>query len=131
MTDHADERRAIEHATIELLQRDNTQTRPTVTELCALTGLPRWKLTHRHIDLKESFLNEVTMKWGSRSELSPQARELARLRKQAADLRAELEVSQATVRLYAEALEEVRLQLADAREQSGGRALPRIPRADE
>lgn len=131
MTDHADERRAIEQATTELIQRDNTQTRPTVAELCALTGLPRWKLTHRHVDLKESFLNEVTKKWGSRGELSPQAQELARLRKQAADLRAELEVSQSTVRLYAEALEEVRLQLADAREQSGGRALPRIPRVYE
>ena len=33
-----------------------------------------------------------------------------------------------TLRLYAEALEEVRLQLADVRDQSAGHALPRIPR---
>lgn len=131
MADHADERQAIEHAITELLERDTNQTRPTVAELCALTGLPRWKLTHRHVDLKDSFLNAVTKKWGSRSELSPQAQELARLQKQAADLRSELEVSQATIRLYAEALEEVRLQLADAHNQLNGRALPRIPRAHQ
>ena len=131
MADHADERRAIKHAITELLERDTNQTRPTVAELCALTGLPRWKLTHRHVDLKDSFLNAVTKKWGSRSELSPQAQELARLQKQAVELRSELEVSQATTRLYAEALEEVRLQLADAHKQLNGRPQPRISRARE
>lgn len=129
--DHAEERRAIERAASELMGRDRFQTRPTVAELCALTGFPRWKLTHRHVDLKNEFLDGVTKKWGPRGDLNPQAQEIARLRKQTADLRAELDVSRTVVRLYAEALEEVRLQLADVRDQSAGHALPRIPRTYE
>lgn len=125
--DHAEERRAIEHATIELLKRDRLQTRPNVAELCALTGFPRWKLTHRHVDLKDAFLDEVTRKWGPRGELNPQAQEIARLREQAAELRTELDAARTTVRLYAEALEELRMQLSEAR--ATDHHLPRIPRA--
>lgn len=126
--DHTEERRAIERATRELIGRDRFETRPTVAELCTLTGFPRWKLSHRHVDLKDAFLDEVTRKWGPRGELNPQAQEIARLREQATELRAELDVARTTVRLYAEALEELRMQLSEAQALTADHHLPRIPR---
>lgn len=118
MSDHAEERQSIESAITGLVARDPARARPTVVELCAVTGLPRWKLTHRHVDLKDVFLDRVTQKWGPRAGLSPQSRELSRLRDQNGALRAELDIARTTIRLYAEALEELRLQRSEATSDS-------------
>ncbi|WP_242089179.1 hypothetical protein [Microbacterium lacticum] len=114
MSDHAEERQSIERAIADLVSRDPSRVRPTVVELCAMTGLPRWKLTHRHVDLKDDYLDRVVQKWGPRAELSPQSQEISRLRDQNAELRTEVNVAKATIRLYAEALEELRLQIVVA-----------------
>ncbi|QYF97105.1 hypothetical protein [Microbacterium sp. PAMC21962] len=116
MSDHAQEREAIQREADTLLARDVSQSRPTVADLCIAAGYPRWKLTHRHVDLKDNFLSDVTRKWGARADLSPQAKELERLREQNTGLRDELGVAETTIRIYAEALEELRLQLAAARQ---------------
>lgn len=117
MNDHAQEREAIQREADTLLARDVSRPRPTIADLCVATGYPRWKLSHRHVDLKDTFLSDATRKWGARADLSPQAKELERLREQNTGLRDELSVAEATIRIYAEALEEMRLQLAAARQR--------------
>lgn len=114
MADHSAERTLISVHISELLARDRASTRPTVTELCLIAGLPRWKLTHRHVDLKNEFLAAVQRKWGSPDSAAAHRVEVDRLRERNRSLRAELDASERTVRIYAEIIEELRLQLSEA-----------------
>lgn len=114
MADHSAERTLIRAHTSELLARDRASARPTVTELSVLAGLRRWKLTHRHVDLKNEFLDAVKGKWGQPDSTSTETAKIQHLQERNRALRSELDASERTVRIYAEILEEQRLQLSKA-----------------
>lgn len=94
----------------ELLRRDFTERRPTVAELLRLTGLARWKLTHRHRDLNDEFLDAVARKWGLDAGASALVRDYQRLREKYQRLREEHEEAKLLVQAYAEIIEEQRIQ---------------------
>jgi uncharacterized protein YlxW (UPF0749 family) len=60
---HDVERQAIREAADRLLARSGPK--PSIESLRREAGLTgRWLLTHRHVDLKDEFLNAVEQQWG-------------------------------------------------------------------
>lgn len=112
-TRHGEERQRIRDAASELVQASIT--RPTIEDLRIRSGLSeRWKLTTRHIDLKDAFLRSVNEKWGR------EAPQIVSLQRKYDDLLAKYERVKARadeleelVETYAAVIEELSRQPAD------------------
>lgn len=110
---HKDERDLIRNASTSLL-RGETIGPLTVTRLAEVAGVQRWKLTHRHVDLKEAFqtaAGATPVGQASRERLEER---LAAERSANAALRTEVGTLKEHLERYAEVIAELAADLAES-----------------
>lgn len=86
----------------------------TVVRLAEVAGLPRWKLTHRHVDLKEAFQTAVGATPAGRANEERLEERLTAERAANETLRAEVRRLKEHLELYASVIAELASDLSDS-----------------